>query len=168
MGGIFKVEESVLPWNYTELSGSAEDQSAMASWIGWDSSTCEINGSDIKFKLGPQGQLMPIHGMFKIYSPTRCTYHINLSNDVTYYSFNHNFGNGVVNTSTGSIGTSEGDIHPGVTIDFYITAVKRPASDQPDMKADLSFSVQATGGNEFSLDSELQRDGAYTIIIPHE
>ncbi len=168
MGGIFKVEESVLPWNYTELSGSAEDQSAMASWIGWDSSTCEIDGSKIKFKLDPQRRLMPIHGMFKIYSPTRCTYHINLSQNVTYYSFNHDFGNGVVNTSTGSIGTSEGDIHPGVTIDFYLTArdEDRPAAGQPPITADLSFSVQATGGREFSLDSELQRDGAYTIIIP--
>lgn len=170
MGGIFKVEESVMPWNYTELTAGAEDQSAMASWIGWDSSTCTISGRNVTFKTDPQGRLMPIHGMFKIYSPTRCTYHINLSQNVTYYSFNHDFGNGngPVNTSTGSIGTSEGDIHPGVTIDFYLTArdEDRPAAGQPPITADLSFSVQATGGREFSLDSELQRDGAYTIIIP--
>jgi len=168
MGGIFKVEESVLPWNYTELSAGAEDQSAMASWIGWDSSTCTISGRNITFKTDTQGRLMPIHGMFKIYSPTQCTYHINLSQNVSFYSFNHDFGSGIVNTSTGTIGPAAGDIHPGVTIDFYITArdEDRPAAGQPPITADLSFSVQASGGREFSLDSELQRDGAYTIIIP--
>lgn len=168
MGGIFKVEESVLPWNYTELSAGAEDQSAMASWIGWDSSTCTISGRNITFKTDTQGRLMPIHGMFKIFSPTRCTYHINLSQNVTKYSFAYDFGSGIVDTSTGTIGTNSGDIHPGVTIDFFITArdEDRPAAGQPSITADLSFSVQASGGREFSLDSELQRDGAYTIIIP--
>ena len=168
MGGIFKVEESVLPWNYTELSAGAEDQSAMASWIGWESSTCTISGRNITFKTDTQGRLMPIHGMFKIYSPTQCTYHINLSQNVSKYSFAHDFGSGPVDTSSGTIGTAAGDIHPGVTIDFFITArdEDRPAAGQPSITADLSFSVQASGGREFSLDSELQRDGAYTIIIP--
>ncbi len=168
MGGIFKVEESVKDWNYSELSASAEDQSAMASWIGWESATCTISGRNITFKTDPQGRLMPIHGMFKIYSPTQCTYHINLSQNVSKYSFAHDFGSGVVDTSSGTIGTATGDIHPGVTIDFYISArdEDRPAAGQPDITADLSFSVQASGGREFSLDSELQRDGAYTIIIP--
>ena len=136
----------------------------MASWIGWDSATCSISGRNISFKTDPQGRLMTIHGMFKIYSPSLCTYHINLSQNVNYYSFVHNS----TDTSTGSIGTSAGDIHPGVTIDFYISADDddRPAAGQPPITADLSFSVQATGGRDFSLDSELQRDGAYTIIIP--
>ena len=56
----------------------------------------------------------------------------------------------------------------GVTIDFYIYADDddRPAAGQPAISAGLTFSVQASGGREFSLDSELQRDGAYNIIIP--
>jgi hypothetical protein len=167
MGGIFKVEESVKDWNYTELAASAEDQSAMASWIGWDSATCSISGRNISFKTDAQGRLMTIHGMFKIFSPTLCTYHINLSQNVNFYTFTPNDGVNV-HTGSGSIGTSTGDTHPGVTIDFYISARDddRPAAGQPPITADLSFSVQATGGREFSLDSELQRDGAYTIIIP--
>ena len=168
MGAIFKVEETVLDWDYTEQAASVENQSAMATWVDWDSSSCTISGRNITFKTDTQGRLMPIHGMFKIFSPTQCTYHINLSQNASYYSFNHDFGSGIVDTSTGSIGTSTGDIHPGTTIDFYIYADDddRPAAGQPDITADLSFSVQASGGREFSLDSELQRDGAYTIIIP--
>ena len=167
MGGIFKVEEVVLDWTYTELSAAAEEQSAMASWIGWDSETCSISGREITFKTDAQGRLMPIHGMFKVFSPTHCTYHINLSQNANYYTFTPN--NGVdVHTGSGSIGTATGDIHPGVTIDFYISADDddRPAAGQPSITADLSFSVQASGGREFSLDSEIQRDGAYKIIIP--
>lgn len=167
MGGIFKVEETVLDWNYTELSAGAEDQSAMASWIGWDSATCTTSGRNISFKTDPQGRLIPIHGMFKIYSPTQCTYHINLSQNASYYTFTPNDGLDV-HVCSGTIGTATGDIHPGVTIDFYITADDddRPAAGQPPITADLSFSVQASGGRDFSLDSEIQRDGAYTIIIP--
>lgn len=167
MGGIFKVEESVRDWSYTELSGSAEDQSAMAQWIDWDTATCSISGRNITFKTDPQGRLMPIHGMFKIFSPTRCTYHITLSQNVNYYTITPNDGANI-HAGSGSIGTSTGDIHPGVTIDFYISANDddRPAAGQPSITADLSFSVQASGGREFSLDSELQREGAYTIIIP--
>ena len=167
MGGIFKVEESVLPWNYTETPATVEQQSAMASWVDWDSATCTISGSDIEFKTDPHGKLIPIHGMFKIYSPTQCTYHINLTQNANFYTITPNDGTNV-HTGSGTIGTSAGDIHPGVTIDFYISArdEDRPAAGQPPITSGLSFSVQASGGREFSLDSELQRDGAYTIIIP--
>ena len=159
MGGIFKVEETVMDWNYTELAGTVEEQSAMASWIGWDSSTCTISGQNITFKTDEHGQLMKIHGMFKIYSPTQCTYHINLTQNAGYYTITPN---------TGSIGSSAGDIQPGVNIDFYITArdEDRPAAGEDPIKSGLSFSVQASGGREFSLDTEIQRDGAFTIIIP--
>ena len=167
MGGIFKVEETVLNWNYTELSASAEDQSAMATWVGWDSSTCTVSGKNVSFKTDEYGRLMTIHGMFKIYSPTQCTYHINLSQNANYYTFTPNDGSNV-HVASGSIGYAAGDIQPGVTIDFYITADDddRPAAGNPPITADLSFSVQASGGRDFSLDSEIQRDGAYTIIIP--
>ena len=167
MGGIFKVEETVLDWNYTELTALAEEQSAMASWIGWESATCTINGRNITFKTDDGGRLIPIHGMFKIFSPTQCTYHINLSQNANYYTITPNDGSNV-HTGSGSIGDAAGDILPGVTIDFYITArdEDRPAAGQPPITADLCFSVQASGGREFSLDSELQRDGAFTIIIP--
>ena len=167
MGGIFKVEESVLPWNYTETPATVEQQSAMASWVDWDSATCTISGSDITFKTDPQGRLIPIHGMFKIYSPTQCTYHINLTQNANFYTITPNDGANV-HTGSGTIGTSTGDIRPGVTIDFYISArdEDRPAAGQPPITSGLSFSVQASGGREFSLDSELQRDPAFTIIIP--
>lgn len=167
MGGIFKVEETVLPWNYSQLSASAENQSVMASWMGWDSSSCTVSGRNITFKTDAQGRLMPIHGMFKIYSPTQCTYHINLSQNAEKYTFTPNDGTHT-HVGSGSIGNSEGDINPGVTIDFFIYADDddRPAAGQPPITADLSFSVQASGGREYSLDSELQRDGVYTIIIP--
>ena len=168
MGGIFKVEETVLDWNYTEQAATVEDQSAMASWVDWDSATCTISGREITFKTDSQGRLIPIHGMFKIYSPTQCTYHINMSQNVNFYTFTPNDGINV-HTGSGTIGTSAGDVHPGVTIDFYIYADDddRPAAGQPNITAGISFSVQASGGREFSLDSELQRDGIFTIIIPH-
>lgn len=167
MGGIFKVEETVLDWNYSSLEASAEDQSVMASWVGWDTSSCTVSGRNITFKTDAQGRLMPIHGMFKIYSPTQCTYHINLSQNAEKYTFTPNDGTNT-HIGSGSIGTSSGDINPGVTIDFYISALDadRPAAGQPPITADLSFSVQASGGRDYSLDSEIQRDGAYTIIIP--
>ncbi len=167
MGGIFKVEETVMDWNYTEMTGSAEEQSAMASWIGWDSSTCTISGQNITFKTDTYGKLVPIHGMFKIYSPTQCTYHINLTQNANYYTITPNDGANV-HVGTGSIGSSVGDILPGVNIDFYISARDddRPAAGNPPITAGLSFSVQASGGREFSLDTEIQRDGAFNIIIP--
>ena len=110
---------------------------------------------------------MKIHGMFKIYSPTQCTYHINLTQNADYYTITPNDGTNI-HVGMGSIGSSVGDILPGVNIDFYISArdEDRPAAGNPPITAELSFSVQASGGREFSLDSELQRDGAYTIIIP--
>lgn len=168
MGGIFKVEESVLDWDYTELNASAEDQSVMASWIGWDTSTCDLVGTNVTFKVDSHGDTVPIRGMFRIFSPTQCTYHINLSQNQEHYTITPNNGTDV-HTGSGSIGTSEGDINPGVTIYFLINGPDfdhRPAAGQPNITADLSFSVQASGGREYSLDSELQRDGAYTIIIP--
>ena len=159
MGGIFKVEESVLDWEYTELDATAEEQSVMASFMGWDSSSCTVSGTNITFKTDEHGKLMPIHGMFKIFSPTQCTYHINLTQNQSYYTITPN---------TGTIGTADGDTNPGVTIDFYIYADDddRPAAGADPIEADLSFSVQASGGREYSLDSEIQHDGAFTIIIP--
>ena len=167
MGGIFKVEETVMDWNYTELAGTVEEQSAMASWIGWDSSTCTISGQNITFKTDEHGKLMKIHGMFKIYSPTQCTYHINLTQNANYYTITPNDGSNI-HVGSGSIGSSAGDILPGVNIDFYISANDddRPAAGDPPITAGLSFSVQASGGREFSLDTEIQRDGAFNIIIP--
>lgn len=167
MGGIFKVEETVLDWNFIEEVATVEEQSAMASWVDWDSATCTISGNDITFKTDPQGRLMTIHGMFKIFSPTQCTYHINLLQNASYYTITPNDGTNV-HTGYGTIGTSAGDIRPGVIIDFYISArdEDRPATGLPPIKGELSFSVQASGGREFSLDSEIQRDGAFTIIIP--
>jgi len=167
MGGIFKVENTVLDWNYTELVASAENQSAMASWIGWDSESCTVSGQNVSFKTDDQGRLKPIHGMFKIYSPTQCTFHIDMTQNAEYYTLTPNDGTHI-HTGSGTIGSATGDILPGITIDFYIYADDddRPAAGQPSITAGLTFSVQASGGRDFSLDSELQRDGAYNIIIP--
>ena len=167
MGGIFKVEETAMDWNYTELSGSAEEQSAMATWIGWDSSSCTVSGRNVSFKTDDHGRLVDIHGMFKIHSPTQCTYHINLTQNANYYTITPNDGSNI-HVGMGSIGYSSGDINPGVTIDFYISADDddRPAAGDPAITAGLSFSVQASGGRDFSLDSEIQRDGQFNIIIP--
>ena len=168
-GGVFKVVESVLDWDYTSLATTVEEQSVMASWVGWEASTCTIDGLNVTFKTDAQGRLMPIHGMFKIFSPTQCTYHINLSSDAEKFTITPNDGTNT-HVGYGSIGTAEGDINPGVTIDFWITASDevRPAAGQDPISANLAFSVQASASTdrEYSLDSEIQHDGAFTIIIP--
>ena len=164
MGGILKIVDSVLPWDYVEDSATVEERSAMAQWMGWDVTTCSISDTDISFITYPAGdpnagKLKKIHGMFKIYSPTQCTYHINVTQNSDKYT---------IENATGTIGPSSGDITPGTTIDFYISADDndRPAAGQPNITTGLSFSVTASGGRDYSLDSELQIDGPFTIIIP--
>lgn len=164
LGGILKVEESVLPWTYNELSASADEQSVMATWLGWDTSTCTVSGTNVTFATYPDGdpnagKLKRIHGMFKIYSPTNCTYHINMTQNADKYTFQN---------GTGVIGTGTGEIAPGATIDFYIIAddADRPAAGQPAITSNMTFTVRASGGRDYSLDSEIQHDGSFTIIIP--
>ena len=164
MGGILKIVDSVLPWDYVEEVTSVEEQSVMAQWMGWDASTCVVNDTDITFTTYPAGdpkagKLKKIHGMFKIYSPTQCTYHINMTQNADKYT---------IENGTGTIGPAAGDFTPGTTIDFYITADDddRPAAGQPNIISGLSFSVTASGGRDYSLDSELQIDGPFNIIIP--
>lgn len=162
-GGVFKVVETVLDWDYTSLTTTAEEQSVMASWVGWEASTCTVDGQNVTFKTDAQGRLMPIHGMFKIFSPTQCTYFINVTQNTDKYTITSQGG-----TNGGSIGTAAEDINPGVTIDFWITArdEDRPAAGQDPISAQLTFSVQASPNRAYSLDSEIQHDGAFTIIIP--
>lgn len=164
MGGILKIVDSILPWDYSETTTSVEEQSVMAKWMGWDSSTCSISGTDISFTTYPAGdpnagKLKKIHGMFKVYSPTQCTYRINMTQNASKYTIEH---------GTGTIGSASGDIAPGATIDFYISADDddRPDPGQPDITSGLTFSVTVSGGRDYSLNSELQIDGPFNIIIP--
>ena len=157
MGGILKVDETILPWNYQETSSTAETQSAVAAWMGWDASTCAVSGSDVTFLSDGAGGLKKIHGLFKIYAPTECDYTVSLTgSDAANFS---------LESATGTIGTGSGEIVPGTNIDFYISAVNRPASGT--YNAGLHFTVTASG-RDFSLDSEIQREGDFNIIIPSE
>ena len=157
MGGILKVNETVLPWDYEASTGlKVEDQSAVATWMGWDASTCAVSGSNVNFLEDGDGNLMKAHGMFKIYAPTACTYTVSLTGaDAAHFTLENN---------TGEIGDSGSAIVPGATIDFYVSAVDRPASGT--YTAGLSFSVSVSGPRSYSLDSELQRDGLFNLTIP--
>lgn len=158
MGGFLKIEETVLPWTYEESAGtSVEDQSAMGKFLGWDANTCTVSGQNVTFVEDGSGDLKTIHGIFRINAPTPCTFHINLSQNQSYYT---------ITTPTWTIGDNTGDITPGADIDFYITANARPGVGESDIESDLSFSVTTSSGRDISIDSELQRDGAYKIIIP--
>ena len=157
MGGILKVNETILPWDYEQTSSTVETQSAVATWMGWDANTCSASGSNVTFISDGAGGLKKMHGLFKIYSPTDCDYTITLTgSDAANFS---------LESATGTIGTGSGETVPGTTIDFYISAVNRPASGT--YNAGLHFTVTVSG-REFSLDSELQRDGDFNIIIPSE
>ncbi|MBQ2150004.1 MAG: fimbrillin family protein, partial [Bacteroidales bacterium] len=169
MGGILKVEEQLLPWEYEESAGTDIPEPTMATWRGWDDATCTISGTNVTFKQNPNGTLKKIHGMLVVSSPSSCTLHINLSNhvsgdDIAYIIRDAN-GNDIT-TSGLTIGGANG-IVPGATIDFYIEAVeaKRPAYGEAPLTSSLSFSIQSSD-RDVSLDSELQRDGQYNIIIP--
>jgi len=162
-GGILKMTSNVLDWDYEEKAdATAEKQSVVATWMGWDPSSCNINGTDIEFVSNGTGGLKPIHGMFKIYSPTQCTFHINFTGDTE-----HNF---TISPQNGQIGPGSSDIAPGELIDFYISIAdgKNPASSY---HSELAFSLTASqmldsGDRDCSLDSELQRDGIFNIIVP--
>lgn len=155
MGGILKINESVLPWDYVASSSTVETQSAMATWMGWDANTCSASGSNVTFISDGESGLKKIHGLFKIYAPTECTYTISLTgSDAAHFTLEN---------GTGTIGTGTGEINPGATIDFYINAVDRPASGT--YNAGLHFTVEASG-RTFSVDSEIQRDGDFNLIIP--
>jgi len=158
MGGILKIVQQVLPWEYVEATSTVEEQAAVAYWMGWDSTTCSVeNITDVKFITDSNGILQPIHGIFRINAPTNCTFYINMTQNASSYT---------VSPASGTIGTDTGDIAPGTNIDFYITPGDRPAAGQPDIESGISFSIKTNSGREFSLDSELQRDGGFNIIIP--
>ena len=169
MGGILKVEEQLLPWDYEESTGNDIPEPTMATWKGWDDITCTVSGTNVTFKENQDGTLKKVHGMLVVSSPSNCTLHINLSNHISgddiAYIIKDSQGHDIT-TSGITIGGSNG-ITPGATIDFYIEAVesKRPAYGEAPLTSSLSFSIQASD-REVSMDSELQRDGQYNIIIP--
>ena len=149
LGGVLKVNETVLPWDYTSTSGlSVETQSAIASWQGWVSSTCTVSGQTATFK--PDGT--PVRGVFRINSPTSCTYNITLTGtNADKFS--------ITRGASGTIGTGEGNIKPGQNISFEISALEGASSGD---EANLVFTVTA-GGRTISIDSEIQRDGQLTV-----
>ena len=157
--GVLKIVENVLPWDYEKTTIPAAEAPAvtvMASWVGWDENTCSVAGNDVSFIEDSGGNLLPIHGTFKIHSPEACTFALSMT---------QNTGNYTISPASGTIGSGSGEIQPGTAIDFYITANNRSASS--DITSGMTFSVNA-GGRVYSLDSELQRDGAFNIIIPKE
>jgi len=169
MGGILKVESEVLPWDYEESTGDDIPEATVASWKGWAESSCSVSGTDVTFIEDSNGDLKKIHGMLVVSSPSNCTLHINLTNHVSgddiCYIIEDSSGNDISSTGI-TIGGDTG-ITPGATIDFYIEAVasKRPAYGEDALTSSLTFSLTASD-REVSLDSELQRDGQYNIIIP--
>lgn len=205
-GGTLKIEEHVNPWvgpEPEEIGGSqAEDhQPVMASWMGWDSHTCTAGGDDrteaaflSTTDIGDVdkdhniGELTPIRGRFRIYSPLECTWSIKLtgagasdfslswlsttvtpSSDpggeatTTYTSVSADEETGVL-SGTISETPGSGVTAPGDLISFFISA---PANYQggSDLTAGLEFSV-TVGGRTYSLDSEIQKDGDFEIILP--
>ena len=159
--GVLKIVENVLPWEYRETAipeVTAPSVTVMASWLGWDENSCSISGSDVSFITDGEGNPKPIRGMFKIYSPTECTYNIIMTDNAGKYT---------VTPASGTIGSGETDTAPGATIEFEISTTKAnlPASGDPAITSGMTFTVEVSG-RTYSLDSELQRDGAYNIIIP--
>lgn len=150
MGGILKINEAVLPWDYNSTDGlEASSQSAVASWLGWDTETCTVAGQTATFK----SSSTPVHGIFRINSPTSCTYSIELTGA--------NAGNFTISGGgSGTIGTGPGEIKPGQNIDFYIETNGASAGDETN----LVFSVTA-GGRKINIDSEIQKDGQFTIKL---
>lgn len=150
MGGILKINEAVLPWDYNSTDGlEASSQSAVASWLGWDTQTCTVAGQTATFK----SSSTPVHGIFRINSPTSCTYSIELTGA--------NAGNFTISGGgSGTIGTGPGEIKPGQNIDFYIETNGASAGDETN----LVFSVTA-GGRKINIDSEIQKDGQFTIKL---
>lgn len=150
MGGILKINEAVLPWDYESTTGlEASSQSAVASWLGWDTQTCTVAGQTATFK----NSSTPVRGIFRINSPTSCTYSIELTG-ANKDKFTISSG------ATGTIGTDAGEIKPGQNIEFTIATNGATAGDETN----LIFSVTA-GGRKINIDSEIQKDGQFTIKL---
>ena len=169
MGGICKVEETVLPWEYVESNGSDIPEPTVVTFRGWDDNTCTVSGVNVTFKDDGEGGLRKIHGVVTVGSPSNCTLHINLTNHVSgddvAYAITDAHNNDVLANGI-TIGGPDGVI-PGSSIDFYISAIeaRRPAAGQAPLTSQMSFSLRASD-RDVDLDSELQRDGPYVIIIP--
>ncbi len=151
MGGILKVSEAVLPWDYENTTGlSADSQSAMASWVGWDSSTCTEAGQTVTFKSAST----PIRGIFRINAPTSCSYSISLTGaNADKFS--------ISSGASGTIGTGAGEIKPGNNIEFNISALTGATAGD---EANLVFTVTSSG-RTVNIDSEVQKDGLFTIKL---
>ena len=148
MGGILIVNQEVLPWDYSSATGlQADSQSAMASWAGWDSATCTESRQTVTFRSSD----IPVHGIFRINSPTSCTYNVTLSNTEKFS----------IEGGSGTIGSGSGQINPGQNIEFYISA--KPGAAVGDQTG-LTFTV-TTAGRTINIDSEVQKDGLFTITL---
>jgi hypothetical protein len=154
MGGILKVMEEVLPWDYEASSVlQAETQSAIALWKGWDTATCTVeDGQIVRFK----NAATPVCGCFRINSPTSCTYAISLTGtNADHFSITYD-------ERGTTVGSGTGQIPPGSNIRFQISPT---GSAESGDEANLVFTVTTTGGQTINIDSEVQRDGLFTIIL---
>lgn len=157
VGNHLKIVGNVQPWDQTTVtysSSAAEDEPIMATWLGWDPSTCTFVDDDpleAKFKPG----VAAIKGRFRIYSPTECSYTISLEDDSNFE----------IVDGSGTVGTN-GNVKAGETIEFSVTRgpglISEPGTD---VATGLSFKILVSG-RDYSLDSEIQKDGPLKVIIP--
>lgn len=162
MGGLLKIVGNVQPWDRTTTTyaaSAATEQPVMATWGGWDTSTCTVGGDDL-LEASFQNISMDVKGRFRIYSPTECAYKISIANDTDFSLIG----------SEGTIGETGADYKPGEMIEFSVRANPGAASGA---ETTLSFTITVSwddGGTTqrrtYSLDSEIQKDGPLKVIIP--
>lgn len=172
MGGYIQIQESILPWEAEDpvsVGGEAAEQPLMASWLGWDSQSCTVSGKDRTVATfldepdlgdadrdGNREELKPVLGRFRIYSPVECEWQVALKGEGSG-SFSISPSGGTVSETEG-----EGSTLPGANIEFFISALEPAGSD---VTVGLTFTV-TYNGRTYSLDSEIQKDGDFQIILP--
>lgn len=164
MGNHLKIVGNVLPWDQTTTllhENAAAEQPVLATWGGWDPSTCTFRPTGDDDHLEAIYNNMPVKGRFRIYSPTECTYTITMEGS----HFTLAGGSGSISATD-----ENADYKPGEEIDFFITPTNEAVSGD---EATLSFKVEVSwedGGTTltrtYSLDSEIQKDGPLKVIMP--
>jgi hypothetical protein len=183
MGGLLELVGGVQDWiqTPTDMTTSSanpqlkiQDQPLLASWGGWDGTTCTVGGID---RLeATYDAPNPVKGRFRIYSPEAentgetCTYTVSLE-DNTRFTFTDAQGTPFTGDATGTIGKTGADYKPGEEIDFF---VKPTSSVTTGATTTLTFkvTVEWTESNEtkrrtYSLDSEIQKDGPLKVKYPN-
>jgi hypothetical protein len=133
-------------------------------------------------------ELTPIRGRFRVYSPKECTWKIELTGaGASNFGLSYYYTTGTSSSvSGGESATSNqpvysvngaitgriseipgtGETAPGDLISFFISAPG--GQGEAEVTAGLKFSVIEVGASArtYSLDSEIQKDGDFEIILP--